>query len=243
MVLHIDSDRESAQVVSIPRDAWVDVPGEGKNKINAALSLGGPALAAQTVEDTFDLHLDHALLIDFQGFRDLTEIFDGIDVYVDRTVPDKDIIWTEGKNTVKGEKALRFVRQRYGLPRGDFDRVHRQQAFLKGVLDKVASRGTLTNPVKVTQLVGQLSDLIAVDENFSNSELRNLAISSRGLRSSSIRFLTVPNLGTGRAGKASIVKLDLEKARQMFTEITKDRFEGWYAHNEVDEMGAEVRVR
>nr|WP_281363805.1 LCP family protein [Nocardioides daedukensis] len=240
MVLHINQDRQQAQLISIPRDSWVTVPGHGKNKINAALSLGGPELAARTVEDTFDLYLDHVMLIDFQGFRDLSDILDGVKVNVSETTTDtlSGKVWAAGPHDLKGNDALLFVRQRYGLAGGDFDRMHRQQAFLKAVLDGVVSRGTVFNPVRITRLADEASELVAVDEHFTTKKMRALAISSRGLRSHAMRFLTVPNLGSGTVGKASVVKLDMAKATEMFAAVEADRFEGWYAHNEVDEMAA-----
>src|SRR3546814_10419946 len=103
MVLHLNEDRRQAQLISIPRDSWVTVPGHGKNKINAALSLGGPELAARTVEDTFDLYLDHVMLIDFQGFRDLSDILDGVEVHVSETTTAtlSGKVWQAGPHDLK----------------------------------------------------------------------------------------------------------------------------------------------
>lgn len=244
MVLHLNATRDQAQVVSIPRDSWVRVPGHGMNKINAALSLGGPELAAKTVEDTFELHLDHVMLIDFQGFRDLTDTLGGVDVVVPETVADSKNgkVWRQGTHRLDGDDALLYVRQRYGLPGGDFDRIHRQQNYLRAVLDQLAHRRTLLNPVRVTRLTRGLSDLIAVDDSLTTAELRSLAVSARGLRSRAVRFLTVPNSGSGMVGQASVVKLQQAQARDMFGEIAWDRFEGWYADHPVTELPGRHQV-
>ncbi|MDN5892729.1 MAG: LCP family protein [Nocardioides sp.] len=238
MVLHVDATGDQAQLVSIPRDSWVQVPGHGNNKVNAALSLGGPELAARTVEDTFELHLDHVMLIDFQGLREVSQILDGVDVYVPRTVTDTKSghTWQQGVHHVRGNEALLYVRQRYGLPGGDFDRIQRQQNFLRAILDKVAARGTLLNPLRVTRLARHLADLVAVDQTLTNGRLRDLVLSGRHLRSHSIRFLTVPHDGSAMVGRASVVKLRLREARGMFSEIAHDRFESWYADHQVDDL-------
>src|SRR3546814_12646908 len=107
-------------------------------------------------------------------------------------------VWQAGPHDLKGNDALLFVRQRYGLARGDFDRMHRQQAFLKGVLDGVVSRGTVLNPVRITRLADEASELVAVDEHFTTKKIRALALSSRGLRSPAMRFLRAAGRRVGR---------------------------------------------
>lgn len=244
MVLHVNASGTQAQLVSVPRDSWVHIPGHGDNKINAALSLGGPELAARTVEDTFGIHLDHVMLIDFQGLRELTGALGGVDVHVPETVVDtkNDKTWTRGTHHVQGDEALLYVRQRYGLPRGDFDRIERQQNLLRAVLDKAVHRETLVNPLRITRLVRDLSTLVAVDSSLTDDRLREIAWFARGLRSHSVRFLTVPHDGTGTVGAASVVKLRRAEARAMFRQIELDRFEGWYADHPVDVLPARDEV-
>ena len=118
-------------------------------------------------------------MIDFEGFKGLTEVVDGVDVGVPETVHDskRDKTWTAGEHHIEGEEALAYVRQRYGLVRGDFDRVQRQQNFLRALMDKLAETSVLTDPLRVTRLAGQLSKLLAVDDSLDNGELRNLGFS------------------------------------------------------------------
>src|SRR5690606_1285100 len=73
LLVHVPGDRQSAQVMSIPRDSWVDVPGWGMYKINAAFSFGGPALLIQTVEQLTGVHIDHFAVTDFEAFAALTD--------------------------------------------------------------------------------------------------------------------------------------------------------------------------
>ena len=184
MVLHLNEDRSAAQLVSIPRDSYVPIEGHGTTKINASFSYGGPDLLAKTVEDYTGIYLDHIAVIDLDGFAGVTKAIGGVDVYVPQTVTNTitDDSWTKGTHHLEGDEALRYVRQRYGLPGGDFDRIQRQQNFLRSVLDKVVSNGVLANPFKLTSLVRELSSLLVVDDEFSAGTMRSMALSSRGLR-------------------------------------------------------------
>src|SRR5699024_12520784 len=71
MVAHIPSDRSGVQIMSIMRDSWVDIPGHGQSKINAAMAYGGVPLMVQTVEGLIDQRIDHIAVIDFNGFKNL----------------------------------------------------------------------------------------------------------------------------------------------------------------------------
>lgn len=236
MVLHLDPDHKTAQVVSIPRDSWVPIPGHGKSKINAAFSWGGPSLLRQTVEQVTGLHIDHVVVIDFAGFVRMTEILGGVDVYVPQTVTDtaRDIVWRKGVHHLEGENALYYVRQRYGLPNGDFDRIQRQQNLLRAVMTKIAGRSVLTNPVKLTQLADSLSGTIAVDSGLTTARFRSLVLSMVGFDSKSLRFITAPFRGLGMEGSQSVVYLDMPKVRSLFHAVGQSNFEGWYAHHQAD---------
>lgn len=244
LVLHLDADRTGGQLVSLPRDSWVEIPGHGQNKINAAFSLGGPALMQQTVEQVTGLYIDHAMIVDFAGFEEITRIVGGVEVFVPETVTDsaRDRVWTEGIHHIEGEEALDYVRQRYGLPGGDFDRIQRQQNFLRALLHKLTSTGVVANPKRVTALAGELAETVAVDEEFTPSAMRDLALSLRSFDSSRLEFATAPHNGTGMVGAASVVHLDVPATRDMFTAIGEDDFEAWVAENEAELLPDEQSV-
>ena len=247
MVLHISGDRHSAQLVSIPRDSFVDVPGLGRTKINASFSDGGPEELAQVVESLSDLRIDHAVLIDFQHLADMTTAMGGVDVVVPEAVTDprNGYTWEQGPLHLEGDLAVAYVRQRYGMPRGDFDRIQRQQNVLRAMLDKVASAGTLANPLRVTKLVTELASFVAVDDGFTPSQMRSLAISSRGIRPANMRFVTVPVTGTPTIDGASVVTIDLDETADLFDAVETDRFEDWYQENadRIDELPPAGQVR
>jgi len=238
MVLHLNADRSSAQLVSIPRDSYVPIEGHGRNKINAAFSFGGPSLMVDTVERLTNLYIDHTIVIDFSHFVEMTETIGGVDVTIPHPINDRGRVWEAGPHHLEGEDALWYVRTRYGLPRGDFDRVQRHQNFLRAVLDKMVSTSVLANPFRVTRLATDLSDLVAVDESLTSGRLRSLVLGSRGLRPSTMRFVTAPYVGTGMVGEASVVNLDVPMVRSMFRAVAIDQFEVWYGDNQVEELPA-----
>jgi len=80
MVLHLSGDRQSAALISFPRDLYVPIPGHGQNKINAAFALGGTALTVRTLEGLLGTRMDHVALVDFAGFIALTEQLGGVTV-------------------------------------------------------------------------------------------------------------------------------------------------------------------
>jgi LCP family protein required for cell wall assembly len=247
MVLHISGDRSSAQLVSIPRDSFVDVPDQGRTKINASFSYGGPEELAQVVESLSDLRIDHAVVIDFQHLAEMTTAMGGIDVVQPEAVTDprNGYTWDKGPLHLEGDMAVWYVRQRYGMPRGDFDRIQRQQNVLRAMLEKTVSAGTLANPVRITDLVTQLASFVAVDDGFTPSEMRSLAISARGIRPADMRFVTVPVTGTPTIDGASVVTLDLDETADLFDALGKDRFEDWYQNHaeSIDELPPDGQVR
>ena len=160
MVLHLTADRKHAYLISVPRDTYTNVDGYGMQKINAAFSFGGPSLYVQTLEQFSGLRMKHLAIIDWNGFRDVSNALGGVRVYVSENSYNSshDVRWTKGWQTIKGERALEYVRTRHGLAGGDFDRIQRQQNFMRAMLSQLASRGTLTNPVKFKNSLHAMTD-------------------------------------------------------------------------------------
>ncbi|WP_433329706.1 LCP family protein [Spirillospora sp. CA-294931] len=221
MLLHLPADRSNAYVISFPRDSWVDIPDYGKQKINAAYSFGGAPLLVETVESLTRVRIDHFGIIDFAGFKTMTDAVGGVEVDIAQSVydPARKVHWTAGRQKLDGEKALAFVRQRYNLRNGDFDRMKRQQAFLRALAAKAADGGTVTNPFKLNRFLGAFTKSISVDDGVSAGDLRSLALSLRGLRAGDVRFMTVPNKGSAARGKQSVVLLDPRKASALFEAV------------------------
>lgn len=245
MLLHVSKDRDRAYFISIPRDTWTAVPGYGEQKINAAFSYGGPELYVRTVERFAGIHIDHLAVIDWEGFRELTKAIGGVDVTVPQTVTDSltGRIWQEGRVHLEGEDALAYVRQRYGLPNGDFDRINRQQNFIRAIMTKLLSKDTLLNPITLSNAVRTLTGQLTLDSTFSDSEVRELALSLRGLRAKNVTFVTVPLKSYARIRGQSTVLVDGQTVRGLFAAADADELEPYVANWEDSVLPAPAQVR
>jgi LCP family protein required for cell wall assembly len=233
MLLHIDADRRGASLISVPRDAWVPIPGHGMGKVNWAYSFGGPALAVATFEKLTSIRVDHLVVVDWDGFMSLTDAVGGVDVDVPTTVYDsaRHLTWTAGRHHLDGTQALAYVRERYGLPGGDLDRVRRQQAFLRALMQASLHQEMRKDPVLLYQFLNEVTRHVLVDDQWRISDLAALAASLRDLRSANIRYLTAPVAGLGREGDQSVVHLATDRDRDLWRAVHEDRMDQWSAIN------------
>jgi len=104
-------------------------------------------------------------IIDWVGFRDLTSALGGVRVYIPETFYDDSqrITWKKGWHTFEDDEALAYVRTRHGLANGDFDRIKRQQNFMRATMSKLLSGSTTHNPLKITKVVGVVTKYLTVD--------------------------------------------------------------------------------
>jgi LCP family protein required for cell wall assembly len=222
MIARFSADRQHAQLISLPRDSWVDIPGHGRDKVNAAYAYGGPTLLIQTIEQLTDVRIDHYVAIDFEGLIQVTDDLGGVDVVVAETTSDGPYTFKAGVNHLNGDQARWYLAQRYGLPGGDFDRVRRQQQYLQAVFGKLFSSDTFTDPGRLDAAMVAVTSAIAVDEQLGNSEMLSLTYSLRHLTPDDVDFFTAPVLGTGTEGAASVVHLDDVTGERMWGYLRTD---------------------
>ncbi|MFP5372798.1 MAG: LCP family protein [Actinomycetes bacterium] len=222
MIARFSADRQHAQLISIPRDSWVEIPGHGMNKINASYAFGGPSLLIQTVEQLTDVRIDHYVAIDFDGIIQVTDDLGGVDVVVAETTKHGPYTFPAGVNHLDGQKARYYLQQRKNLPGGDFDRVKRQQQYLKAVFGKLFSSDTFTDPARLDAAMLAMTRAVSIDDTLGNADLLALAYSLRRVTPSDIEFFTAPVLGTGREGAASVVYLDTVTADRMWAYLRSD---------------------
>jgi LCP family protein required for cell wall assembly len=229
MLVHVQAQRKNAVVVSIPRDSWVPIPGHGTAKINAAFSWGGPSLMVRTVEQLTGVRIDHVVVADFTGFKQLTDDLGGVDITIPAATSDERATWTAGLHHMTGEQALNYVRQRHNLPGGDFDRVKRQQTWIRAVFHQLRSTGTLTDPLALNRALTTLSKSVATDSGFDIGKIGDLLTSLAGLGSPDLYFVTAPTIGTGWSPDhtQSIVELDTKGDIRLWTAIRQDAVRGW----------------
>lgn len=234
ILLHLAAGRDSATAVSLPRDLMVDVPGcrhpDGRRsdpvfaQFNYAYEVGGSACSIRTVEKLTGIRIDHHVVVDFQGFKDMVDALDGVEVCLREPVNDEDaeLRLPAGRVTLDGEQALGYVRARKSLGDGsDTDRMDRQQRFLGALVNKVQSNDVLLNPVKLYPVLDAATSSLTTDPDLAS--LRGLYDLVRGLRdipTERVQFLTVPRESyTGDANRDQLVQPDAE---QLFTRLRTD---------------------
>jgi LCP family protein required for cell wall assembly len=239
MIMHIPADHKTAQLISIPRDLWVVIPrsdsaacGDGSRaKINASFAFGGLPRAVHTVECLTGVHVDNVAAIDFGGFKDVVNALGGVDLYVDQSITSIHKPYrkfTKGTMHMNGDQALDWVRQRKQFARGDFARIQHQQQFLKAILAKAASTGTLSNPSKLNNFLKAFTAAVTVDNGFS---LTDTALQFRSLRSDDLTFITSPNDGSQTIDGQSVVVSDKAKALALFQAVKDDKMTEWLQTN------------
>jgi len=250
MVVHIQANRKSAYVVSIPRDDYVpiyDAAGvkHAGNKINYAFSQYGPFASWRTVENLSGLRIDHMAILDFAGFRDLTTAIGGVDVYIPQSVYDDKQLqqWDQGWTHIQGNLALKYVRMRHGLLNGDFDRVARQQNFLRAVREKSLANDTSGNPVTLAKVLDAVITHLTVDQSWTGSDIRHLALSLRNLNTRHITFLTLPlDHYEVVPGIGDVNIIDEVRAREMWAAVTDDTMSAYVKAHPEDQLKAPDQV-
>ncbi|AZA12521.1 LCP family protein [Corynebacterium choanae] len=153
MVLHLERGTP-ATLLSIPRDSYVEIPGYGFDKINAAFTFGGPQLLATTVENSTGLRIDHYMEIGFGGFAAIVDAVGGVTMCLEEPIDDPlaNINLPAGCQSLAGPAALGYVRSR-NFARGDLDRVEHQRAFIAALVDTIASPAVWLNPFRLIPLM------------------------------------------------------------------------------------------
>ena len=244
ILVHVPADGSKASFVSFPRDSYVQIPGYGQDKLNAAYAYGyrdapenasedaklaaGAQLLVQTISSLTGLQIDHYAEVDLLGFFNLSSVVGGVEVNLCAPVNDRRYSGAQfdaGVQTISGVEALRFVRQRHGLPRGDFDRIIRQQVFIAGVLRKMLSDEVLLDLGKQRELVQAASESLTVDQSLN---LMQLAEQMQSVSPGSIDFQTVPYVGddADEDGRYILRLEDEDKLHTFFADLSAEPDEG-----------------
>jgi len=217
MVIHIDPDHNTVNMVSIPRDSWVYVPEVGgMHKIDQAFFLGatqhnsfddGVRLARLTIEKDYGITIDRYAWVGLSGFASVIDTLGGVDIdvthpIVDDTYPDdtgsnqnnpyayRRLYLVPGPQHLNGQEALQYVRSRHADLIGDFGRTNRQQEVLTALKKKLTLSNVFTH---LTQIIGDLQGKVYTD--FSQQEMLAFANFGRSLSDASVKRLT---LGPGQ---------------------------------------------
>lgn len=227
MILHLDADRRAAYVISFPRDMYVDIPGHGKNKINAAYSFGGPQLTVRTLESLTGARMDHVAQVDFGGFIDLTRTLGGVTITNTHPFSSHGFHYPKGQINLSGQRALWFVRERYSLPNGDLDRAANQRKVVQAILAKGLSGSTISNPVKFNSFVSGIAKDVTVDSGLTSGTVRSLALSLR-LSPSDVKQLQAPINGFASVpGVGDVDVVNQTKLKALGTALRTDDLAGY----------------
>ncbi|MFF9285554.1 LCP family protein [Streptomyces griseosporeus] len=235
ILLHLSAGRNSATAVSIPRDLMVDVPSclkaDGTRTepmfamFNYAFEMGGSACTIRTVEGLTGVRVDHHMVVDFSGFKEMVDAVDGVEICLAEPIRDKaaKLRLPAGRVTLDGEQALGYVRARKSLGNGsDTDRMDRQQRFLAALVNKVRSDDVLLNPVKLYPVLDAATSSLTTDPDLAS--LRGLYQLVRGVRNiptERVQFLTVPRESyVYNANRDQLVEPEAER---LFEQLRTDR--------------------
>lgn len=234
ILLHLSGDRTHATAVSIPRDTWVQLPecvdANGKAvggydaKFNTAFELAGPGCTVKLVQQMTGLTVDHFMVVDFGGFKNMIDAMGGVEVCLTKAVddPKSHLKLPAGTSTVMGDQALAFVRARKTLGDGsDLSRIKRQQAFLSSLIRKASSSELLLNPVTLYNVLNAATESLTADPGLANLDaLKDLALSVKGMKPSQISFVTVP---WQPKGDGANVVIDEQKAAPLWAALKADQ--------------------
>jgi len=176
-------------------------------------------LLVQTIENLTGLTVDHFVQVDLLGFYRISNAIHGVQVNLCQAQKESNsgINLPKGVSTIKGTQALAFVRQRYGLPNGDLDRIKRQQYFLSAAFRKVSSAGTLLNPFKLQNLLKAVNQSLQMDNSLDPLKL---ASQFQDLSAGNLIFKTIPTHGTQDTDNAgNVVVVDPTEVKQFANQL------------------------
>lgn len=248
IILRMPDDGSDPTAVSLPRDTWVDVPNGGKGKINSAYHVAkskemnrlaasgdtdraemeqlsndkGRMALIQTVQDLTKIRIDHYAEVSLLGFYLLSDAVGGVEVCLNQKTKDAEsgANFKAGRQKISGTTALSFVRQRKNLPRGDLDRIVRQQTFLSAALNKVLSTGTLSDSSKMDRLIDAVNRSMVLD---ADMDIGSFATKAKGMASGDVEFETIPvtDLAATSPDGQSIVTVDDKAVRSYVRKVVQ----------------------
>ncbi|HEU5037436.1 MAG TPA: LCP family protein [Nocardioides sp.] len=236
ILLHIADGRRSAYGISIPRDTLVDrpactstsgqaLPAASGATWNQAYALGGAACTARQVEAVTGVFVDSYVTVNFGGFKDMVDAINGVEVCIPRPVDDSvaHIHFDAGTQTLDGDRALQYVRERHSTANSDLGRMKRQQAFIASMINKVMDAGTLTRPDRLYRFATSLADSIETSPDIASAgKLVQLAASLRHADLGHIKFVTAPTsdfpLGDPNWGRLQFTP----EAQQLWDKVKAD---------------------
>jgi LCP family protein required for cell wall assembly len=253
ILVRIPNNGKSATAISIPRDSYVEAPGVGKMKINGVYGSvkeenriklvesgvsdadadkqsteAGREALIKTVASLTGVTVDHYAEIGLLGFALITDALGGVSVCLKDAVyePLSGADFPAGWQKLNGPQALSFVRQRHDLPRGDLDRVTRQQAVMASLAHEVISGKTLSSPATLGRLQDAVQRSVALSDGW---DIMDFIQQLQKLAAGNVAFATIPILqeaGWSDDGMQSVVRVDPSKVKDWVAGLLNDQAQG-----------------
>ncbi|WP_223701270.1 polyisoprenyl-teichoic acid--peptidoglycan teichoic acid transferase TagU [Sutcliffiella deserti] len=179
IVLTVNPNEQSMQMVSIPRDTRTEMVGEDygfMDKINHAYAFGGPEMSIATVENFLDIPIDYYVQVNMESFKDIVDAVGGVKVDNNLSFSYGGDEFPEGELELDGESALNYSRMRYEDPDNDFGRQKRQRAIIQGVIDKGASVSSITKFDDILDVLGNnvrtnltFDEMVDIQSNYKDA--------------------------------------------------------------------------
>lgn len=228
MLLHVPPSGPAA-LISLPRDTYVEIPGHGAAKLNAAYGIGGPEQLVASVEELTGIGVDHFVEVGFDGIYGVVEAVGGVRLCLDYDVRDKEskLAWNKGCHVAGGRTAIAFARMRKADPEGDIGRAARQQQLIKAITKEAVDPGILVRPGDQVALVRAGTDALVVSEGTTIVDMGRLALAFR--RANGPDGITgtpwIESLDYRPGGIGSAVLLDDERNAQLFADLVDGSME------------------
>lgn len=214
MLVKLNQANSTAQMLSIPRDLWVDIPGYSKNRVNAAYAFGGPSLMVETIKQNLKVEVNHYVEIDFVGFAALVDELGGIEIAFPYAARDRKsgLEVEAGSQTLDGDMALAYARSRkyqeyqngswVSVDASDIGRTQRQQEVIRAILSELKSPASIT---EAGAIASAMAEHMTIDSNLATSSVAGLAWGFKGILVGGIDGATLPTSGATKEGKSVVL--------------------------------------
>ncbi|MCI0679308.1 MAG: LCP family protein [Actinobacteria bacterium] len=219
ILVRVDSETSTAQMLSIPRDLWVEIPGHGENRINAAYALGGSSLMVETIRENLNVEINHYVEIDFVGFQALVDELGGIEIAFPYPARDTNsgLDVEAGTQVLDGEMALAYARSRHyqeykdgswvSVDANDIGRTARQQEVIRAIVAELKSPSSIA---EAGEIAGALARHMTIDTRLAEASVATLAWDYRGILLGGIDGVTLPTEGRTIDGASVVVAKEPE---------------------------------
>jgi LCP family protein required for cell wall assembly len=204
ILVRLDPKTSSAQMLSIPRDLRVDIPGHGTNKINAAYAFGGPSLLVETLKTNLDVEMNHYVEIGFVGFQALVDEVDGVEMTFPYPARDakSGLDVAAGEQVLDGSQALAYARSRtyqelqdgswVSVDANDIGRTQRQQEVIRAIVSRLKRPSTITEAGDIASAMAQH---MTIDAELAGESVASMVWAFKGILAGSIEGATLPTYG------------------------------------------------